>query len=69
MTIAGMKATEFKLNCPLLCGGYIENEILMYLLEGDQLYVYGKCGECGQSGNLMISLYTLLSRTPTSVVM
>jgi len=69
MTIAGMKATEFKLTCPLMCGGYIENEVLIYLIEGDQLYIVGHCGECRQSGNIIISLYTLLSRSPQARVM
>jgi hypothetical protein len=65
MEIAGKQAHPLKLHCSLGCGGFIENEILMYLLEGDELYIYGKCGECGQAGNLQVSLIELMSKCPS----
>jgi hypothetical protein len=68
MVINEKAAHPLKLHCPLQCGGYIENEILMYLLEGDELYVYGKCGECGQGGNLQVSLIELISKCPTLAI-
>lgn len=68
MIIEGKQATALKLHCPLRCGGFIENEILMYLLEGDELYIYGKCGECQQAGNMTVSLIELISQCPSLVI-
>jgi hypothetical protein len=69
MVVNGKPAHPLKLDCPLQCGGFIENEVLMYLLEGDELFIYGKCSECGQAGNMQVSLIKLLSQCPASVVM
>lgn len=69
MQIEGKQATSLKLNCPLMCGGFVENEMLLYLLEDDTIYLFGKCGECGQSANLSISLIDLLARTPQARIM
>ncbi len=66
MIIEGKQATSLRLHCPLQCGGYIENDILLYLLETSELYVYGKCGECGQAGNISINLMELLIQCPTT---
>jgi hypothetical protein len=68
MDINGKQATPLKLHCPLQCGGYIGNEVLLYLMEGDELYIYGKCEECGQSGNLVVSLIELMSKCPSLTV-
>lgn len=57
-------AISLRLHCPLSCGGYIENDVLLYLLEGDQLYIHGHCGECGQSGSLTVDLLELMSQCP-----
>jgi hypothetical protein len=65
MTIDGKVAICVRLHCPQQCGGFIENEILMYLLEGDELYIYGVCSECGSSGNLTVPLNQLLLQVPT----
>jgi hypothetical protein len=69
MIVNGKEAKSLMLHCPLACGGYIENEILMYLLEGDDLYIYGKCGECGQGGHLAVSLLDLMAQSPRLTVM
>jgi hypothetical protein len=69
MDINGKQATPLKLHCPLQCGGYIENDVLLYLLEGDELFIFGKCGECGQAGNMSVSLIELMSKTPQAAVM
>jgi hypothetical protein len=69
MTISGKEATPLMLHCPLNCGGYIENEMLMYLLEGDEMFIFGKCGECGQAGNMTVPLIQLMSQCPQPVVM
>jgi hypothetical protein len=68
MDISGKQATPLKLYCPLQCGGFIENEMLMYLLEGDELYIYGKCGECGQAGNMTVRLIELMGRCPVLAI-
>ena len=68
MIINGRAAKALRLHCPLSCGGYIENEVLLYLLEGDELYTYGKCGECGQAGNMTVSLIELTSKCPTLAI-
>ena len=68
MDINGKQATALKLHCPNQCGGFIENEVLLYLLEGDELYIYGKCSECGQAGNMTVSLIELASKCPTLAI-
>ena len=68
MEIQGKLAHPLKLDCPNQCGGFIENEVLMYLLAGDELYIYGKCGECGQAGNMTVSLIELASKCPSLIV-
>ena len=40
----------------------------MYLLEGDELYIYGACSECGQKGNLTITFIELMSKCPSMSV-
>jgi hypothetical protein len=65
MIIGGRVAIPIRLHCPLECGGFIENEILMYLLEGDDLYIYGICSECNAPGNLTVPLNNLLLQVPT----
>jgi hypothetical protein len=71
MDINGKPAHPLKLYCSLKetgCPGYIEKEVLMYLLEGDELYIYGKCGECGQAGNMQVSLIELMGKCPSLTV-
>ncbi len=71
MVIAGKQAVSLRLHCPVLCGGYIERDVLMYLLEDNSLYVYGACGECGQHGDITLSLVQLIEQCPltTTAVM
>jgi hypothetical protein len=69
--INGKAATCIRLFCALHqagCPGFIEKDVLMYLLEGDEIYLYGKCGECNHSGNITISLMELLTQIPTGMV-
>jgi hypothetical protein len=66
MIINGKVGISLRLHCPLMCGGYIENDVLLYLLETSELYIYGKCGECGHSGNLTVNLMELLIQCPTT---
>ena len=47
------------------CPGFLENEVLIYLLEGDELYIWGKCTECEGTGSLTVSLIELLTKCPT----
>jgi len=67
--IEGKRATSLRLWCPnkeIGCPGYIENEVLLYLLETSELYLYGKCSECGESGNVTVDLMALLVQCPTT---
>ena len=66
MVIGGKAATSLRLHCPTMCGGYIENDVLLYLLETSELYIYGKCSECGNSGSLTVDLIELLVQCPTT---
>ena len=68
MDINGKQATALKLHCPNQCGGFIENEVLLYLLEGDELFIYGKCGECNQAGNMTVYLIELIAQCPTLAI-
>jgi hypothetical protein len=72
MTINNKIAIPLKLHCPLRetgCPGFIEKDVLMYLVEPDELYVYGLCGECGSGGNITLSLMKLLAQCPVGQVM
>lgn len=74
MTIFGKEAVSLKLYCSLRetgCPGYIENNVLMYLLESNELYVYGRCGECNEAGSITLLLEELIGKCPcgTSLVM
>jgi hypothetical protein len=72
MVIDGKNATSIRLWCPnheLGCPGYIGKEVLVYLLETDELYIYGKCEECDTSGNVTVSLMKLLSQCPVTAIM
>jgi hypothetical protein len=68
MEINGKQALPLRLHCPLSCGGYIENDVLMYLLEGDELFIFGKCGECNQTGNMTVHLIELMAQCPTLAI-
>jgi hypothetical protein len=71
MTINDKEAIPLRLHCPnkeVGCPGEIENAVLMYLLEGDELYVFGKCSECEASGNISLPLIELLSQCPVTTV-
>jgi hypothetical protein len=74
MQIEGKEASSLKLYCSLRdagCPGYIEKDVLMYLLETNELYVYGLCGECGTTGSVSLSLEKLIGQCPctTTLVM
>jgi hypothetical protein len=72
MDINGKPAAAVKLYCSLRetgCPGFIEKDILIYLLEPDELYFWGACGECGATGSLIVSLIELLSGCPSGAVM
>jgi hypothetical protein len=68
MEINGKQALPLLLHCPLSCGGYIEKDVLMYLLEGDELFIFGKCGECDQAGNMTVHLIELMAQCPTLAI-
>jgi hypothetical protein len=68
MDINGKQAAALKLHCPNQCGGFIENEVLLYLLEGDELFIYGKCGECNQAGTMTVQLIELIAQCPTLAI-
>jgi hypothetical protein len=67
MVLNGKECTSLRLHCPLKCGGYIENEVLMYLTEDSKLFLYGKCCECGHGGDIEIDLMELLMRCPVTM--
>jgi hypothetical protein len=70
MVLNGKQATSLRLYCPLNCGGYIENKVLLYLTEDSKLFIYGKCCQCEQSGDVEIDLMELLIQCPvTTAVM
>jgi len=69
MVIDGHIATSIRLWCPnkeLGCPGFIERDVLLYLVEPHHLYVWGACGECGTSGNLTVDLMELLIQCPVA---
>ena len=68
MEINGKRAFPLLLHCPLSCGGYIEHDVLMYLLEGDELFIFGKCGECDQAGNMTVRLIELMAQCPALAI-
>lgn len=70
MTINGKEAMCIRLHCSNreICPGFIEKDVLLYLLETDELYIWGVCGECGVSGNLTVSLSTLLFQCPSNLM-
>jgi len=71
MILDGKVATNIRLHCPnreLGCPGYIGKEVLIYLLETNELYIYGKCEECDVSGNLTVSLIELLAQCPSTLM-
>ena len=68
MVIGNKQATSLRLYCPLNCGGYIENDVLLYLLETSELYICGKCGECGHNGSLTVDLMALLVQCPSTAM-
>ena len=68
MEVNGKESVSFALNCPFLCGGLVENEILFYLTCDNELIIYGRCGECEQHGYLTIPLIELMSNCPTLTV-
>jgi len=42
------------------CPGYLEKDILIYVLETGELYIFGACGECNVTGSLTVSFRELL---------
>ena len=71
MVLNGKEATCLMLHCPLRCGGYIDHDVLMSLMEDNSLFVYGKCSECGHAGDITLSLEELMTKCPltTTAVM
>ena len=69
MLIQGKIATPVKLNCPVGCGGYVEDEVLIYLTEDNGLTFYGRCSTCESHGYVNLPLIELLSQCPTTTVM
>ena len=46
---------------PFTVRGFIENEVSLYLMEGDALYIWGTCSECKHTGQMTVPLINLLS--------
>jgi hypothetical protein len=68
MIINGKEAVGLRLNCSLReqgCPGFIDKDIMIYLLVSDELYIFGVCSECGTSGDLTVPLNELLLQVPT----
>jgi len=68
MQVQGKEATPVRLNCPNSCGGFVEDEVLIYLTEDDRLTFYGRCSTCESHGYVSISLIELLIQSPNSLV-
>ena len=68
MLIEGKLATSIQLWCSnreLGCPGFIDKDIMIYLLVTDELYIFGVCSECGTSGDLTVPINELLLQVPT----
>jgi hypothetical protein len=69
MIVGGKEATAIMLHCPIKCGGFVEDAMLLYINEDHELVLYGRCGLCEQFANLTVPLIELLSKAPALAVM
>lgn len=69
MTLNGKEATPILLHCPIRCGGYVEDAMLLYINEDHELVMYGRCGLCENFSQVAIPLIELMSQAPCVVVM
>jgi hypothetical protein len=69
LEVQGKKATAVMLHCPLLCGGFVEDAMLIYINEDHEIVIYGRCGCCNQFGSVTVPLIDLLSHAPQTTVM
>jgi len=37
-------------------------------LEGEELFIFGKCGECNQAGNMTVRLIELMAQCPALAI-
>ena len=68
LQLNGKKATAVMLHCPLSCGGFVEDAMLIYINEEHEIVIHGRCSMCEQFGSVTISLIQFMSHAPCGVV-
>jgi hypothetical protein len=69
LEVNGKAATTVMLHCPLLCGEFVEDAMLIYISKEHNFVIYGRCGMCEQFSSVTISLIQIMSHAPCGVVM